>query len=72
MGQKESAFAETWATTPAFAKTRPATRQNTAHPNHHSSTNVVLFAIVQYTLHMGSFAKSKIIVQTSEQQGANG
>ncbi len=66
MSQKESTFAETQVTSPAFAKTRLATPQNTAHPNHDNSSGVVLFAIVQYTLHTGNFAKCKTIVQTSE------
>ncbi len=71
-GQKEFAFIKTQAIIPAFAKTRPITPQNIAHLNHHKNSNVVLLAIVQYTLHIGNFAKCKTIVQTSKQQGANG
>jgi hypothetical protein len=52
MGQKVFAFLETKATTLAFAKTELTTPQNTNRPNHHNNSSVVLFGIVQYTLHI--------------------
>jgi hypothetical protein len=48
------------------------TQQNIAHLNRHNSSDVMLLAIVQYTLHTRNFVKCKIVVQISEQQGANG
>jgi len=48
------------------------TQQNIAHLNRHNSSDVMLLAIVQYTLHIRNFVKCKIVVQISEQQGANG
>jgi hypothetical protein len=44
---------------PAFAKTQPTTPQNTAHPNNHKNSGIVLLAIVQYILHTRNFIKCK-------------
>jgi hypothetical protein len=41
-------------------------------PSHHNNINGKLFAIAKYSLHMGSFAKYKIVVQTCAQQVVGG
>jgi hypothetical protein len=51
MDQKKIVFVKTKVVILAFAKTQPITPQNTTHPNHHSSSGVVLLTIDQYTMH---------------------
>jgi hypothetical protein len=40
--------------------------------SHHNNINGELFAIAKYNLHMGSFAKYKIVLQTCAQQVVGG
>jgi hypothetical protein len=55
----------------ASTKTSPKNAEGIL-PSHHNNINGKLLAIAQYYLHMGNFAKNKIVVQTCTQQVVGG
>ncbi len=55
----------------ASAKTSPKIAKGIL-PSHHNNIDGKLLTIVQYNLHMGNFAKYRIVVQTCTQQVVGG
>ncbi len=55
----------------AFVETSPKNVEGTL-PSHHNNINGEFLAIAQYNLHMGNFAKYRIVVKTCAQQVVGG
>jgi hypothetical protein len=52
-------------------KTNPKNAEGTL-PSHHNNINGEFLTIAQYSLHMGNFAKYRIVVKTCTQQVVGG